>query len=199
MRSKFAIGTLALGLVLAIGCAKAPTQEIDAARQAADSAKAASAPEYAPESWAAVEDAQSKLDAELKAQENAFVLTRSYDQTRTLATELKTAAEKAAADAQAGMEQARNEASQAIEQAKALREEVSQLLEHAPQGKGTTADLAALKSDATGSEASLTEAENAMNAGKFLEAKSKAEAVIQQLNGIKEQVTAAQQSTRRRA
>ena len=60
----------------------------------------------------AAEDAQSALDAELKAQDGKWF--KSYDKAKELALAAKAAGDKAAADAAAGKEKAKADATQAI-------------------------------------------------------------------------------------
>jgi len=194
MRGTLRMLPLVFGLVIALGCAKAPTQDIEAARQAMEGARSASAAEYAPEAWAGAEDAEARLQAELKIQEDSFALSRSYDNAKSLAAEVKAAAEKATAEAEAGRETARSEASSSMEQARTLLAEVQALVAKAPQGKGTVADVAALKADTGSTEGSLKEAQTAYDAGKYMEAKIKAQAAIEALEKIKAQIGAAQQA-----
>jgi len=178
-------------LALLAGCAKEPTAEIAAARQAMDAARVAEAPDYAPEAWAEAEDAQMRLDAELDAQKNAFALYRSYDRATTLAVDAKAASERAATDADAGKATARDEARSAIERAKKLGDEVSRLVAEAPRGKGTVTDIAALRADSAGTDATVKDAEDALAAGRYKDAKSKAEAAVRSLESIRSQIEAA--------
>ncbi len=203
MTSKRIAGTslalLFLGSVFVAGCAKPPSEEIDAASAAMDAAQSAEAPVYAPESWAMAQEAEAQLEAELVAEEQAFALSRSYDKAKSLAEAAKAAADKAAADAVSGREVARSEATQTIEQAKALRLEVQTLLERAPQGKGTVADLAALRADTGSTEEMLRAAETALDGGQYVEARAKAEAAIQALDKVKAEIESARQARGGRA
>ncbi|HSP92765.1 MAG TPA: hypothetical protein VLN08_17765, partial [Vicinamibacterales bacterium] len=108
---KYVVLTLGLALTVA-ACGAPPQADLDAAKGAMDSAVTAGAGDYAASSMKAVEDAQAALDAELKAQEGNWL--KSYTKAKELATAVKTAGEKAAADAAAGKETAKNEATAAI-------------------------------------------------------------------------------------
>ncbi|HSF99713.1 MAG TPA: hypothetical protein VLA20_01235 [Vicinamibacterales bacterium] len=160
----------------AAGCAQVPQAEVDAAKATVEQAAAAGAADYAPESFQAVQDAQTALDAELTAQADKFSLTRSYGKATELAAALKAAGEKAAADAAAGKEAAKAEATTLIADAKMALTQAQETLAKAPKGKGTAQDLAALKADLDGAAVSITEAEAAFAADSFNEAKAKAEA-----------------------
>jgi hypothetical protein len=174
MRVRSGILLLVLGLSLTmVGCGAPPTADIDAAKTAIANAGTAGAAEYAAPSLKAAEDAQAALDAEVKAQDGKWF--KSYDKAKELALAAKAAGDKAAADAAAGKEKAKADATQAIADAKAAVTESEELLKKAPKGKGSAADLAAMKTDLTTAGTTITEAETALNDGKYLDAKAKAE------------------------
>jgi hypothetical protein len=177
----------ALGLVLA-GCAQAPNADIDAATHAVDEARQAQAAEYAPQSWAAAQDAQSKLQAELDAQKDRWSMMRTYTVARQLAQDTKSAADRSRDEAIAGKETAKNDASTMMAQA---REEVTRAqtaVTTAPKGKGTEADLASLKSDAGTIDGTLAEMQKAFDDGNYNEAKAKAQAAIDAAKRIQSEV-----------
>lgn len=184
MRKMMMVFAFVLVLVM-VGCQKPPQQDIDAAKAAVDAARAAEATDYAPDSLKAAEDATAQLDAELKAQEQKFALFRSYKKSKELADAAKAAGEKASADAKAKKEQVKQEAQTLITDATNALNEAKALLEKAPKGKGTQADLEAMKGDLAGVESSVTEAQNAFNAEKYLDAKSKAEAAKTTAGNVK--------------
>jgi hypothetical protein len=196
-RSLIVLASLLALVFFASGCQKPPTAEITAAREAIDVAQSAGAPEYAPASWAATAEARDQLDVELQAQQDkTFAFTRSYASAQLLAVDVKTAAEKATADAVAGKEAARTAALQSIDQVRAMSVEVRELMDRAPQGKGTAADLAALRSDAGATESSLAEAESAYAAEKYLEAKAKADVLLADLQRVRDELLAANAARR---
>src|SRR5512139_1415362 len=189
MRSlKFLVLTLGLALTVT-ACGAPPQADLDAAKAAVDSAMTAGAGEYAAASMKAVEDAQAALDAELKAQEGNWL--KSYTKAKELAAAVKTAGEKAAADAATGKETAKNEATAAIGEVKTLLTDAQALLDKAPKGKGTAADIEAMKTDLTTAGTAIAEAETALGSGKFLDAKAKAEAATKTATTIKDAIEAA--------
>lgn len=189
MRSlKFLVITLGLALTVT-ACGAPPQADLDAAKAAVDAAVTAGAGEYAAASMKAVEDAQAALDAELKAQEGNWL--KSYTKAKELATAVKTAGEKASADAAAGKETAKNEATTAIADVKTLLTDAQALLDKAPKGKGTAADIEALKTDLATAGTAITDAEAAIGAGKFLDAKAKAESARTTATNVKTAVEAA--------
>ncbi len=182
------MGVAVLGLA---ACEDPPEPAIQSARAALTSAETAGADEYATQSLAAAEAAQQALDAELTVQEEKFAMFRDYEEATRLATEAQAAAERAAADAEAGKQQVRRETEALIAQARAIIDEASTMLASAPRGKGSEVDLAVLQADIAGAGALLPEVEQSLAAGRYLEAKSRAESALATAQGVKDQVLAA--------
>ena len=176
---------------LTAACAKPPTEAVDAAKAALSAAKAAEAAEYAPASLSKAEEAVTVLETELKTQADKFALMRSYTRALELAGAAKTAAEKAAADAATGKEAAKNEATTLIAGVKTAVEEVKTLITTAPKGKGTQADIEAMKADLAGVESGVADLDSTFDGGRYKEAKAKAEAAQQTLDRIKADIQAA--------
>ena len=177
MRQKLMVILLVVGVgAVAAGCSKPPQADIDAATAAIQKASSAGATEYAADSLKAAQDAQAALEAELKVQADKFSMFRSYTKATELAAAAKAAGDKAEQDAMAGKEQAKNEATRLIEEARAMPAQAKEMLPRAPKGKGTQADLEARKVDLTGAETAIGEAESAFAAERYLDAKAKAEA-----------------------
>lgn len=177
---------------LAVGCAKPPTPAIEGANAALEAATAAEAEMYAADAYKAAADAKQQLDAELTAQQEKFAFFRSYTTASDLAASATMAAEQAKTDAIAEKERVRAETTQLIADAKLAVEEAKQLLETAPRGKGSQADIETMKSDLTSVEVSLGEADTALAASNFKEARNKAEAAMQAATQVKTAVEQAQ-------
>ena len=185
MRKTWIVLPALLALALVFGCAKPPQADIDAAKASIEAARNAGAGEYAASSLSAAEDQVAQLEAELQAQQGKFALTRSYKKATEIATAAKAAGEKAAADAAAGKEQARTDATNLIGQAKTVLGEAQTALDGAPKGKGTQADLEVMKADLASVSTTIADAEAALAGERFLEAKSKAQAAINSANTVK--------------
>ncbi len=173
-------------------CAKPPAEAISAAEQAQQAAVAAGAEEYSPEAMNTVTEAKAALDAEIAAQGEKMSLTRSYKRAEELAAAYKTAADQAATAAVAAKEQAKNEATTLITEGRMALDEANAMLASAPRGKGSRADLAALKADLEAAGASLTEAETSLANGMFLDARSKATSAKEAIQRVKDAITQAQ-------
>jgi hypothetical protein len=190
MRVRFGFLILVLGLAVTVGgCATPPTADIEAAKTAITNAGTAGAGEYAAASFTAAQDAQAALDAELKAQEGKSF--KSFDKAKALAVAAKAAGEKATTDAAAGKEKAKADATLAIADAKTALTEAQALLDKAPKGKGSAADIAAMKTDLTTAATTISEAEAALGNVKYLDAKVKAESAKNAATTVKTAVEAA--------
>jgi hypothetical protein len=185
----------ALGLVLA-ACSQMPTVDVDAAKHALDDARNAQAAEYAPQAWTAAQDADAKLEAELDAQSQRWSALRSYTVARQLAVDTKTAADRSRDEAVAGKDKAKDEASTLMAQAREASSRANAAVGSAPRGKGTEADLASLKTDATSIDTTLQEMQRAFDAGDYINAKVKAQAAIDAAKNIEAEIEQAKAGRR---
>lgn len=189
--AKLLLPLLSLLILVMAGCAKPPQVDIDAAKAAIDGAVAAEAKDYAGSSLQAANDAWATLQTELTAQESKFALFRSYKKAKEMAAAAKAAGEKATADANAQKEKVKAECQTMMTGAQTAIDEAKALLEKAPKGKGEKEAIEALKAELTGAETSLADANAAFSSGKFLQARSKLQAVMNAANDVKTQVQAA--------
>lgn len=185
-----------VAVMLVAGCAKPPAQQIDQAKVSMESARTARAADYAPAAWVEATGLESQLADELKIQEEKPSFFRSYAKTSQLAESLKGAADKATQEAAAGMETAKRDAEALMIKAREARDRADKALASAPRGKGTEADLASLRSDNSATDATLDEMQKAFDAGDYLAAKAKAEAVIQACDGVLHEIEAARSRRR---
>jgi len=178
---------------LLVSCAKRPAEELQAADNAIAQARTAGVKEYAPDSLQAAEKAYSDMRTEAEAQDAKFALTRSYDRTVELASQVKTASDKAVADAARAKEQAKSDASAAIEQADSALAEAQTELASAPTGKGTKADIDAMKADLAGVESSIQDARAAFDREAYKEVMAKTQAAVQGAERVKGAVVMAKE------
>jgi hypothetical protein len=185
------LSVLAGVALLSAACAKEPTEALNAASSALAAAKTAEAADYAPAALAAAETASAALQAELKAQGEKYALTRSYTKAAELAVAAKAAADAAAAEAVTGKEQMKTEATTLVAGVRSAVEATKQVLATAPKGKGSAADLEAMKSDVAGVETAVADMDAAIANGNYKDAKVKAEAAKATLDKIVADVQAA--------
>jgi hypothetical protein len=191
MNGNIKIFLLSSAVLFLAACEDPPEPAIQSARASLASAAAVEASEYAPESLASAEEALRQLENELAVQEEKFAMFRNYEESTRLATAAQAAAERAATDAEAGKQQVRRETEALLAQARALIEEASTMLATAPRGKGSEVDLAVMQADIAGASAVLPEVEASLAAGRYLEAKSRAESALAAAEDVKNAVLAA--------
>ena len=191
MRINWIVCVMAVMVLFVTGCSKAPQAEIDAAKAALEQAAVAEADVYATEEYGAAEEAMKQLEAELTVQEEKSSLFRRYGKAKELAAEVTTASATAADAAVAGKAQVQAEATDAIAATRELLAEVQAMLAKAPRGKGTQADLAAMKADLEGVATALDEADAALAAGGFMQAQTGADAAREVLEQVQADITAA--------
>ncbi len=175
-------------MALMLGCAKAPQQELDAAKAALDAAKAAEADRYAPEMYNAAKDSLNAALAEIEKQNSKFALFRSFKSVKDLVAKATTAANEATEQAAVTKEKVRSEAEGLLAEVAPAVENVKKLMKKAPRGKEGKAALEAIGSELAAVEASLAEANTAMTNGDFLTARDKAQANLQKLASLAEEL-----------
>ena len=184
MGRKLFVFVVAVGMaVMTAACGSPPQAAVDAAKVSLDQAATAGAGEYAPAALQTAQDAQAALDAELKVQDGKWF--KSYAKAAELAAAAKSAGDAAVTAATEGKAKAQAEATTALEGAKALLAETQALLEKAPKGKGTAADLEAMKTDLATAATAITEGEAELGGERFMAAKAKAEAATATTTTVK--------------
>ncbi len=195
---KNAIKGLALALVAALAftsCAKQPTELMDAAKSAIQAVVDGKGQVYAAEELGKLKaDLQTAMD-EVNAQSKKFF--KKYGPAKEMLARVAADAESVKALIPGRIEAARAEAETVIGEAKAAWEQAKALLGKAPTGKGTKADIEAMKSDLAGLETVMAEVQGAFEAGDYFGAKDKAAAVKDKAAAISEQVQAAIAKVRR--
>ncbi len=184
----------AYGLVLMLivtGCAKQPTQEMGDAQKAIGDAKAAGSEKYLPEDTKKAGDSLSAALDEIKTQDSKFALLRNYGKAKEMLAQVKAEAERVQTDTAAKKEEAKKNALAGQGAAKAAIDEARGLLERAPKGKGTKADIEAMKGDVKGLEDSLPELQQMIGKEDYLMAIDKATAIKEKADGVSGQIKAA--------
>ncbi|MEW5766716.1 MAG: hypothetical protein AB1797_03690 [bacterium] len=170
----FFAAAIALALMLS-ACGKQPTLEINDAKAAIEVAVREGGEKYAKDEVKALNDELNVAMEEVKTQDAKFL--KNYDRAKEMLAQVKSKAETLQAEIPAKKEKAKNDATAALEAAKTAIADAKALLDKAPTGKGTTADIEALKADVTGLEASLTETEGLIAGEDYF-------AAIEDANGI---------------
>jgi len=171
-----------------VGCAKQPTQDMDAAQKALEDAKTVGSAKYTPEDTKKVEDSLTAALDEIKAQDSKFALTRNYDKAKQMLAQAKADAEKLKADIAVKKEEAKKNALAGQGEASTSVKEAKALLAKAPMGKGARADIEALKGDIKGLEDSMPELQKLIESEDYGVAIDKAKAIKEKADGVSSQI-----------
>jgi hypothetical protein len=187
MKSTMRILALAVIVMFAFtSCAKQPTQQMDAAKAAVQAVEGAKGMVYAKDELTKLKsDLQAAMD-EVTAQSKKFF--KKYGPAKEMLAKVVTDADAVKAQIPGRIEEAKKAAEAAMNEAKAAYDGAKALLEKAPKGKGTKADIEAMKADLSGLEPQMTEVQNAIMGEDYYGAKDKAMAVKDKAAAIAAQV-----------
>lgn len=188
---------LALSVVVVAflaGCGKPPTQEMQDTKAAIDALKQEGLGKYSPEDQKKIDDALTAAMNEVNAQDKKTF--KNYDNAKKMLADVKQQAQTLKTELPAKKEAAKQNALSAQDAAKAAVGEAKSLLAKAPKGKGTAADIEALKGDVKGLEDSLVEAQGLIDKEEYGTAVNKANAVKDQAAGVKDQITQAMEKVK---
>jgi len=188
MKSTVAMALVALALLA--GCAKAPTEKVNAAEAAVNDAKAAGAPTYLAEDYAKVEGMLVSAKQEISEQDAKMAFLRDYGKAEQLLASAQTEAARVTAEAAKKKEEAKQVALQAQAAAAESVKKAQDLVAKAPVGKDRAA-VQAIKADAQGLEMSLNEVKAAIDGGDYQGAQAKAKAIQEKSDLLVNEVEAA--------
>jgi hypothetical protein len=172
------------------GFAKEPAQELNAARTAIASAKAAKADKYAAQEFAALQDSLKSAEAEIAKQKAASMFNRNYDKAKKTLEGVMALAAPLNVKAVEAKTRIMSDASNAISVLTSSVNDAKELVKKAPKGKGEKALFEAKAKDIAGIEASITGLRGLMTAGDYAGALEKANADVTKIGSIKTELSA---------
>jgi len=170
------------------GCSKAPTAAIEAAQTTLDEARAAGSTDYLADEDKAVNEKLNTALLEIETQESKMAPFRNYAAAEKLLVEAQDAGTKLQTATVQKKDQTKNDAVALHKAAGDAVLTAKTLLEQAPQGKGTEADLAALHADLSAVEESLPTVQQAIDNGDYLGAVSKARPLQEKADAVSNEV-----------
>ncbi len=196
MKNFFRLFILGLFVVsLFSSCSKQPTEAIDAAKAAVEAASKEGADVYAADELKMLkDDLQAAMD-EVNTQDKKFF--KSFGTSKEMLAKVQADADALKATIPARKDAAKAAAETALTEAKAAWEEAKTLLEKAPRGKGTKADIEAMKADLAGLETAAGEAMSSFEAGDYFAAKDKAVVIKEKSMAISDEIKAAMEKVKR--
>jgi hypothetical protein len=172
----------AMVLVAFIGCSKQPIVESKQAQAALETAKAAEADKYAPETFKAAQDTLASANRQKTNQDKKFVWIRSYDiaketfiKAEALAKEAQSEAMKAKSNMKAQVESELKNAQMALDEANAALKKAKRV------GKK---NLKQYEDSLSSLTMEFAKASEQQGKGLFLEAKTTLDTVIQKATNI---------------
>ena len=175
-RQQIALGVIGMTMVVVTGCAQPPTEQLQAAQNTVDAARAAGASEYAKEDFIALEQQLALAQDELAKQEKALAIFRSYSEADKILIKVVEAGGHVAAKAAQNKEAAKPAAVALEKEAQQVVASAKELLAKAPMGKERAA-LEVIKQDVAGLETSLSAVHQLIEKEDYRGAEAQAKAV----------------------
>jgi len=180
-----------LTATLLSACAEAPNTELATAQGAVDAIVSEGAEIYTPDQLKTINSKLQEAIAEMKVQDGNFF--KNYDQAKFVLAQVKTDADALQGKIAQRKEELKLAANTALAEAVTALAEAKALIEVAPQGKGSLADIEAMKSDIVGLETELEGIQPQIDSGEYLVATEKAHAVAARALTIHSDITQAQE------
>lgn len=188
---RLSFAPIALALVFVVtGCAKPPTEQIEAAEKAVADAQQSGAATYVAEEYTKIEGTLSALKKEVADQDAKFALLRDYGKAEQLAVAAKADAERVKVEAEKKREEAKTAALQAQQAAQESVKATLDLVAKAPAGKDRAA-LEAIKADADALKASLNQVQIAIDKADYQAAQKQAEAIREKSTAVSHEIESA--------
>lgn len=179
-----------LAMVAALtGCGKQPVAEIENTKAAVLEAVNEGSDIYVVEDFKAVEDKMAAAMAEIKIQDGK--LLKNYDKAAEMLAAVKAEAEAVKTKAIVEHDRLKQQAASDLAKASEAVSEARTLVENAPVGKGSAADIVAMKADVVGLEAAVDEIEPLIAASNYSEASGRSLAVSVKANVLSTEIKAA--------
>ena len=190
MKMTNVIAPLALGALLLAGCAKPPTEQIDAAEKAVRDAQQSGAATYNAQDFAKLEASLAAMKKKTNDQDTKFALLRDYGKVEQLAASAKAEGERVKVDAEKKKEEAKAGALQARQVAQEAVKAAEDLVASAPVGKDRAA-LEAIKNDVEALKASLNQVQIAIDKEDYPAAQTQAKAINDKSQAVSTEIQSA--------
>jgi hypothetical protein len=165
--------------------------QFEAGKTALNNARVAEAELYAPQLYKQAADSLNAATAEMQKEDDRFALLRDYDRTVQLFTAAQTLADQAVVAAGAEKERVRVADSALVVEIESLITATKANLAKAPRGKGSRVDLKVMSADIDAAATALAAAQVDYQAGNYLTAQGKLEAVKPQVKRVPTDIDAA--------
>jgi len=156
-----------IAIISLVGCVKAPEEAIQKATAAFEAAKTAEADIYAPDLFKMASDTLAAANAAKLEADGKFALTRSYAQATSLYASAVLLANNAVEEAAAKKGQARNDATQLMNQVKAALDSTIAELNKIKVTSANKANVESAKQNIAAAESTYIECQKTIEAGQY--------------------------------
>jgi hypothetical protein len=181
------VAILALVALATSGCAKPPTEQIEAAERAVKEAQQSGAATYTAEDYAKLEGNLAALKKEVADQDGKFALFRDYGKAEQLAASVKADGERVQSEAAKKKEEAKAAALQAQQVAQEAVRSTLDLVAKAPVGKDRAA-LEAIKAEAEALNSLLNQVQGVIEKEDYQAAQTQAKAIQEKSRAISSEI-----------
>ncbi|MBN1626005.1 MAG: hypothetical protein JW944_05725 [Deltaproteobacteria bacterium] len=178
-----------LSAFVATGCQKAPTQEVTDAQAKVEAVTTADTQTYAADELAQLQADMNVALEEIKVQDEKWF--GNFDNAKVMLSDLGASAENIATIAAQRKEEAKTAAVNAQIEALTAIESAKALVDQAPTGKETKADIEMFKMDISGLEESLAGLQSSIDTEKYSEALDSANIIKERASSISNEITLA--------
>ena len=179
--------SLILAALMLGGCAKPPTEQVDATEKAVKEAQQGGAATYSAEEYAKLEGGLVAIRKEIADQDAKFALFRDYGKAEQLAASVKADAERVKTEAAKKKEEAKAAALQAQQVAQEAVKSTLELVAKAPVGKDRAA-LEAIKADAEALNSSLNQVQASIDKEDYTTAQTQAKAIHEKSQAVSAEI-----------
>lgn len=181
---------IALAALIAAGCAKSPTEKIEAAEKAVKDAQQSGAGTYSAEEYAKLEGTLAALKQEVSEQDGKIALFRDYGKVEQLAASTAAEGERVKTEVAKKKEEAKAGALQAQQVAQEAVAATLKLVAKAPVGKDRAA-VEAIKNDAEALKDSLNQVQTAIEKEDYPAAQTQAKAINDKSRAVSDEIQSA--------
>lgn len=188
MKVKLVMIVVGLAMVVLLGCAKAPQQEVDAAKAALEAAKAAEVDLYLTDQYNAAHDSLNVALTEIETQNSKSSFSRNYTKAKSLLAFSTNTLNTLIPQVDSTKALVKAEVETLLVNAQAELAATKALISVAPKGKEGKAALEAIQSELTTCETSLSEVSGVVEKGDFVSARDQVNATIEKMVALKAEV-----------
>ncbi len=188
MKVKLVMFVVGLAMLVLLGCAKAPQQEVDAAKAALEAAKAAEVDLYMSDQYDAAFDSLNSALTEIETQNSKSSFSRNYTKAKSMLAFSTNTLNTLIPQIDSTKALVKAEVESLLVNADAELATTKNLISIAPKGKEGKAALEAIQSELTICETSLLEVNGIMEKGDFVSARDQVNATVEKIVALKDEV-----------